>query len=585
MRNKIFSLLILFFSYNNVLSQVIFVNKNAVGLNNGTSWENAYTDLSNAINNTSNGEIWVAKGVYNPSTDKAGAIPTDEKLKTFRLKINIAIYGGFDGTESSLNQRNWKNNPTVLSGDIGIVGDETDNIRHVVYAEYIHLDSNTILDGLTISDGYSYDEYFGEEDGAGIFVNQTSSGSFILKNCIIENNSSFGNGGGLCVTSCSPIIENNIFRNNKAFNGGAIYLYYSNAVISKNQIIDNKVDNYENLGLGSSSLSGGGIYVSSYSSPEISNNLIKNNFAGLEGGGLAIKTNYHTVFKNNIVEENTSEKGGGIFLYNSETYFFNNLFARNYATQEGGAIYMDFSSNILDFINNTVVYNKADQKGGGLYLNRSNPNVVNSIIFSNNSTKGSQIVTNYYGDDRSPAFKFSDIEFGATGILVVGNPIVYQNNIDINPLFVDPSINDFKLMKSSALIDSGTMNSSIIASPWSGSNDEIINFPSFDLAGNSRINGFIDMGAYEYGSSLSMLDIEKEMSNIYPNPSNGIFNVNSESKYESIMIYDILGKEIKKVHPLSNAFNIDLTNNPDGLYFMTVTKENKKFVYKLILKK
>jgi parallel beta-helix repeat protein len=485
--NLVFFLLVI--NYFEVHSQV-FVKSNATGLNDGTSWQNAYTDLSIAINNTSSGEIWVAAGIYKPSTDLSGNTPTDNRLKTFRLKENLAIYGGFTGNEEQIDQRDWKTNQTVLSGDIGVENNNIDNCIHVVSAEFARLNQQTILDGVTVKHGYSYSQY----NGAGIYVNQTSGGTFIVRNCIIENNSSYRGGGGLYVFNSNPIIENNIFRNNQAFEGGAMYLHYSNALVRNNEITNNKADNYANVS--SSSLSGGGVYIGSYSSPHLTNNVIKNNYAKYEGGGASINSNYHTVFEGNLIIGNTSRDGGGVFLDFSQTYFLNNVFARNTATQYGGAMYMDYTPG-PKLINNSIILNTANQAGGGLYLFAANATVLNSIIYLNTSPIGSQAEVLVQRSDWFPRFKYCNIEKGILGIHTNLN-VEFQNNLDTTPMFANVNGDDFSITALSALIDKGTIDSNILGFPWNGSNGEAISFPTVDISGDLRVyNDQIDIGASE----------------------------------------------------------------------------------------
>src|ERR1700740_305341 len=78
-------------------AQTIYVNYAASGLNDGTSWTDAYTDLQSAIGATSSGEIWVAQGTYYPGGTTSS---------TFNMKNGVGIYGGFVGTEVALSQRN-----------------------------------------------------------------------------------------------------------------------------------------------------------------------------------------------------------------------------------------------------------------------------------------------------------------------------------------------------------------------------------------------------------------------------------------------------------------------------------------------
>ena len=70
----------------------------------GGSWANAYPYLQDALAAAVSGDqIWVAEGVYYPDE---GAGQTDNAvLSIFTLKIGVAIYGGFAGTETLLTQR------------------------------------------------------------------------------------------------------------------------------------------------------------------------------------------------------------------------------------------------------------------------------------------------------------------------------------------------------------------------------------------------------------------------------------------------------------------------------------------------
>ena len=59
--------LIIMFAYSNVLAAIWYVDQNAIGFNNGTSWENAYTTIQAVFDNEDLGpgdEILVKEGVY-----------------------------------------------------------------------------------------------------------------------------------------------------------------------------------------------------------------------------------------------------------------------------------------------------------------------------------------------------------------------------------------------------------------------------------------------------------------------------------------------------------------------------------------
>lgn len=165
-----------------------YVDASAPSGGTGTSWTCAFQHVQDAINAASSGhEIWVKAGTYLPTEDPLGnATPADLRDKTFYLKDGVALYGGFDGTETMRSERDWMANVTILSGDIGVVGDSTDNCYHVVLS--VNDGNTTVLDGFTVFDGNA--------DGSG-FILVEGSGVFRLR------------GGGLVTSSSasSPIVR------------------------------------------------------------------------------------------------------------------------------------------------------------------------------------------------------------------------------------------------------------------------------------------------------------------------------------------------------------------------------------------
>jgi hypothetical protein len=167
----------------------IYVNANASGSNNGSSWANAYTSLQSGIAaSTTGNQIWVAAGTYKPTTT------TDETIP-FQLPSGVGIYGGFAGTETLLTQRDWVSNQTILSGDIGATGVAGDNSRHVVVA--FGVSSNTRLDGFKVISGYA-DDFSNNYYGGGMVVDNAS---LTVANCIFTSNYTNNGGAGLAQTN------------------------------------------------------------------------------------------------------------------------------------------------------------------------------------------------------------------------------------------------------------------------------------------------------------------------------------------------------------------------------------------------
>ncbi len=226
-----------------------YVKPTASGSGDGSSWANASANLQAMINASSAGDqVWVAAGTYKPTT-------TTNRSISFSLKNGVAVYGGFNGTETLLSQRNWVTNVTILSGDIGTPGDNSDNSYHVVYNSGIN--STAVLDGFTITKGRTGISIFPDNAGGGM-LNSYSSPTLI--NCSFSENTA-GFGGGMYNDHSSPTLTNCSFSGNTTYNGGGgIYNYSSSPTLTNCSFSGN-----------TATFGGGGITNISLSSPTLMN--------------------------------------------------------------------------------------------------------------------------------------------------------------------------------------------------------------------------------------------------------------------------------------------------------------------------
>ena len=204
----------------------LYVKSNATGSGDGSSWTNAFNKLQDALTKSLScfrvTEIWVAEGTYYPD-EGAGLINNNREL-SFHVRNGLAVYGGFSGKETALNDRNWKKHPTVLSGEIQQNAIIDDNAYNVVARFSPGIDgsinSPCRLDGLTITGGRAKGATRLNNVGAGVANNY---GSIVIANCIISGNSATYGGGIYNVSIC--LIANCSFFGNvttgpDAFNFG-----------------------------------------------------------------------------------------------------------------------------------------------------------------------------------------------------------------------------------------------------------------------------------------------------------------------------------------------------------------------------
>ncbi|MEL7428118.1 MAG: hypothetical protein AAFN81_34380, partial [Bacteroidota bacterium] len=148
---------------------VIYVNQQALGEDNGLSWSNAFTSLQDALSfarslpRATKPAIWVKSGIYLPDNV--------QRDSSFSLLENMRLYGGFAGTEQLKEERvlgtdSFFVNETILSGDLGVPNDVTDNSLSVVKA-YDAGDGIIYIDGVTISGGNADDTSTNDKKSGG----------------------------------------------------------------------------------------------------------------------------------------------------------------------------------------------------------------------------------------------------------------------------------------------------------------------------------------------------------------------------------------------------------------------------------
>lgn len=255
-------------------SNIIYVSTLGTVSNSGASW-NATVTLASACNMAKQGDqIWVAQGIHTPG---------NERTSTFNIPAGVKVYGGFDGTEADLSQRQVEANKTVLSGNIGTPA-ANDNCYTVVTMN--NANGGTLLDGFVVEGGEAMDRsrsFTVATTGGALFISGgVNEQGPLIKNCTFTNNQA-RNGGAVFVdgskSGVRPHFVNCIFRTNKAsFKGGAVFNNGENG--KANTIFTDCLFEQNRADLGGCLLNQG---TSGMSNPLINNSKFNNNSALTDG--------------------------------------------------------------------------------------------------------------------------------------------------------------------------------------------------------------------------------------------------------------------------------------------------------------
>ncbi|MHC4749075.1 MAG: BsuPI-related putative proteinase inhibitor [Planctomycetota bacterium] len=415
--------------------RIIFVDDDAAGAKDGSSWTDAYKYLQDALPDADFTdkpvEIRVAQGIYRPDRNTFEPNGTGDREATFPLISGVAIKGGYAGLgQADPNARDIEAYETILSGDLAgndiDVNDPCDllneptrseNSYHVVVViTILGTDPYATLDGLTITGGNaSGDEFMSL--GGGIF--NSYWGRTTVTSCIITGNSAGLNGGGMF--NCIGPISNCVISGNTAKKGGGLIFcdgHISDCIINGNLATkdgggglakcDGAITDCIITG-NSTAGNGGGLFECE---GIIRNSTISENSA-FQGGGLS-----HCRYVTDCtITENSANSGGGLSNCNSIT----NCTVSGNRAKDGGGVY-----DCLTIKNCTITGNKANGDGGGIYCNEADTKVTNCILRDNSDSADTQASGQIY--DCLSYVSYSCIEGGWPG----------EGNIDSDPCFAYP---------------------------------------------------------------------------------------------------------------------------------------------------
>ena len=407
-------------------AQVIYVKWDANGLNNGSSWKDAYRNLQDAISNAQSREqIWVAEGTYRPQYDEA------DPRSAFHIGKGLSLYGGFVGTETDRRQRDPNAPPTIIRrcargrikhmiaahGPFGLDGftlsrDPNDRVTEpqpppaLVCAPFLAdvggvLIKNCIFRNLIGSKGsalhaarWSHIRFIGCQ----FINNEAHSGGGVmyldhceqvyLEQCVFSGNKSGARAGCIFNDHASDVvIRNSEFSQNVSrLGGGVIYNDHSDSVrVSGCVFYANRCGQKED----------GACIVNDHSHRmEVTGCRFESNVSARSGGAIQFSFSQDHVVKDCAFHDNRAQRGG-VFAYgkNCSGSIVQCSFTQNKAGDpnrpggggSGGVIIA--GGAMLGIVNCRFSGNEAGDTGGVMDLGSGGPVTLFQCVFNQNSAR------------------------------------------------------------------------------------------------------------------------------------------------------------------------------------------------------
>ena len=406
LKMKLISVLFIILSFTAVLSMteitskaqtesgIYYVTVSGAGDRDGSSWDNAMSDVQEAIEgaalyatsqgDSAIGEVRIAEGVYHPTGyPNRQAFFTGVRDKHFSLRNKVSVIGGYAGDEERVISTGFERDilvptgsDTILSGDLGKQGDVTDNSIHVFYhPEGTDLDETAVLMNVIVKEGNAefHEKYCrcGCGCGGGMYNYHSSP---TITDCTFMDNAAVAEGGGIYNLASRSVMTGCTFIRNHANNYGGAVKYGGimdssgivdyDGVISEGQISPLVIGCvFTNNSVG---LYGGGIY-SRDGNLTVASSRFEDNTAGSWGGGICIRyAKSPRLMDCELINNRSEQYGGGMYVSSSGLTVSGCTFKGNTAALYGGGVLLN-SKGILKLKGCNFTDNKAEEQGGGIY--------------------------------------------------------------------------------------------------------------------------------------------------------------------------------------------------------------------------
>jgi hypothetical protein len=541
MKKILLTLTLCSLGFAQIHAAIIYVSKTATGANNGTSWANAFTSLQDALNSAQDGdEIWVKNGIYFPERDLNGnSNPSNPREKCFYVgaaNLNLTIRGGFNGTETNATEANPELYPTIIDGDIGTTGDNSDNNYSLVKINGGNID----FIGLTFQNAKGYNV----SPGA-VLVNSFTTTFARFFNCKFLNNQSNYRGAAIYAESNNTvnIYDCYFFNNFSSDQGGALYLGNYTALVH-NSVFEGCTAGY------------GGAIKFEYGSPaepkKVNYCTFINNTCYFAGGSIQVYSCNNVRITNSTFYNSTSPSGefsifncGSFKVYNSIIW----------SPSITSPLHVGGGSNTYE-VANCIFHTTVS----GTNISTNNPKFVNAP-------------ENLRLQSCSPARNAGDTTLIATEA-PVPFPGVQDSIVDLGAYeYIKPEISS----------NGSTLSLNMAPSVYSAESFQWINCTTGDTIPGANNPNFTATQSGTYAcvtvtadcpdtsncvaiTIVGLDDIKTEMFRIYPNPASNVINLEMENA-SSIRLFDIRGKLLKELNGAS-IYTIDVSDLTTGMYMI-----------------